>query len=97
LQDEGYDTVDANLILGHQADERDYTVAARILKDWDVASIRLITNNPNKIESLRALGVAVSDRVPLEASVTPDNAHYLRTKVEKMRHLLTLPPNGSGA
>jgi len=97
LQDEGYDTVDANLILGHQADERDYTVAARILKDWDVPSIQLITNNPNKIESLRALGVTVTDRVPLEPSITRENAHYLRTKVEKMRHLLTLPPNGSGA
>ena len=91
LQDEGLDTVEANLRLGHQADERDYTVAALILRDWDVNSIWLLTNNPSKIESLRALGVRVNDRVPLQPSVTPDNADYLRTKVERMRHLLTLP------
>ncbi len=91
LQDAGYDTVEANLRLGHQADERDYTVAARILQDWRVQSIRLMTNNPSKIESLRALGVNVVDRVPLQASVHADNADYLRTKVERMRHLLTLP------
>lgn len=97
LQDQGYDTVDANLLLGHQADERDYTVAALILRDWNVRSIHLLTNNPSKIESLRALGVNVTDRVPLQPSVTPANAHYLRTKAERMRHLLTLPLNGSGA
>lgn len=91
LQDDGYDTVDANLLLGHQADERDYTVAALVLKDWDVRSVRLMTNNPSKIESLRHLGVQVTDRVPLQSSVTPDNAYYLRTKMERMRHLLTLP------
>jgi 3,4-dihydroxy 2-butanone 4-phosphate synthase/GTP cyclohydrolase II len=97
LQDQGYDTVDANLLLGHQADERDYTVAALILRDWNVRSVRLLTNNPSKIESLRALGVNVTDRVPLQPSVTPDNAHYLRTKAERMRHLLTLPINGTSA
>lgn len=97
LQDQGYDTVDANLLLGHQADERDYTVAALILRDWNVRSVRLLTNNPSKIESLRALAVTVTDRVPLQPSVTPDNAYYLRTKAERMRHLLTLPVNGSGA
>ena len=91
LQDEGLDTVEANLRLGHQADERDYTVAALILRDWDVNSIWLLTNNPSKIESLRALGVRVNDRVPLQPSVTPDNADYPRTKVERMRQLLTLP------
>lgn len=97
LQDQGYDTVDANLLLGHQADERDYTMAALILRDWNVRSVRLLTNNPSKIESLRALGVNVTDRVPLQPRVTPDNAHYLRTKAERMRHLLTLPLNGSSA
>jgi 3,4-dihydroxy 2-butanone 4-phosphate synthase/GTP cyclohydrolase II len=96
LQDDGYDTVDANLLLGHQADERDYTVAALVLRDWGVRAVRLMTNNPTKIESLRALGVPVVDRVPLESSVTPDNAGYLRTKVERMRHLLHLPLNGNG-
>ncbi len=91
LQDEGYDTVDANLRLGHQADERDYTVAALILQDWGVRSIRLMTNNPTKIESLRGLGVDVTSRVALPPSITADNAGYLRTKAERMRHLLTLP------
>ena len=90
LQDLGYDTVDANLILGHQADERDYTVAALILQDWGVRSINLMTNNPDKIERLRQLGVQVTARVPLQADVTPDNASYLRTKVERMNHLLML-------
>ncbi len=90
LQDLGYDTVDANLILGHQADERDYTVAALILQDWGVRSINLMTNNPDKIERLCQLGVQVTARVPLQADVTPDNASYLRTKVERMNHLLML-------
>jgi GTP cyclohydrolase II len=90
LQDAGYDTVDANLLLGHQADERDYTVAAHILRDWEVRSVRLMTNNPLKMESLRELGITLSDRVPLQADITPQNAGYLRTKMERMRHLLHL-------
>lgn len=88
LQDQGYDTVDANLALGHQADERDYSIAARILDDLNVRSVRLITNNPHKIESLRNLGVRVVTRVPLQPTIHPDNAGYLRTKAERMRHLL---------
>ncbi len=91
LQDQGYDTVEANLALGHQADERDYTVAALILRDWGVRSIRLLTNNPLKIDSLRELNVKVSGRVPLAPTFTPNNTTYLRTKVERMRHLLQLP------
>lgn len=91
LQDQGLDTVEANLALGHQADERDYTVAAAILRDWNVQAVRLITNNPSKIESLRTLGVNVIDRVPSETRIKPDNADYLRTKVQRMRHLLALP------
>ena len=67
LQDQGYDTVDANLLLGHQADERDYAVAAQILKDLAVPSVRLLTNNPFKIESLQEHGMPVSARVPLPA------------------------------
>ncbi len=90
LQDSGYDTVEANLLLGHQPDERDYTIAAHILRDWHIRSIRLLTNNPLKIESLQTLGVRVTRRVPLQAGVTPHNAGYLRTKVERMRHWLTL-------
>jgi GTP cyclohydrolase II len=94
LQDQGYDTVDANLVLGHQADERDYTVAACILHDWDVRSVHLMTNNPAKLESLQRLGVHVTARVPLQTGVTRDNAGYLRTKVERMRHLLSLTSAG---
>lgn len=90
LQDQGYDTVEANLMLGHEADERDYTLAAAILRDLAVRSVRLMTNNPAKIDSLRALGIPVRERVPLEGPVTPDNAAYLRTKVDRMHHLLDL-------
>jgi GTP cyclohydrolase II len=91
LQDEGYDTVEANLLLGHQADERDYTAAALILADWRVDSVRLMTNNPDKIDSLRQLGVTVTARVPLQVGENDENAQYLKTKVERMRHILNLP------
>lgn len=88
LQDEGYDTVDANLVLGHQADERDYTVAARILEDLGVKSILLLTNNPTKMKALKELGVTISARVPIQGTVNQDNASYLRTKARRMNHLL---------
>jgi GTP cyclohydrolase II len=90
LQDEGYDTVDANLALGHGADERDYTMAALILQDLGVTRIQLLTNNPAKVEALQAWNVTIVDRLPLTTAVTPDNADYLRTKVTRMRHLLNL-------
>jgi GTP cyclohydrolase II len=90
LQDQGFDTVEANLMLGHQADERDYTMAARILEDLGVRSIRLVTNNPLKITHLQNLGVPVVERVPLQPTVTADNAEYLFTKVRRMNHLLNL-------
>lgn len=90
LQDQGFDTVEANLALGHQVDERDYTVAARILEDLGVRSIDLLTNNPLKIENLDRLGVQVRQRIPLEAPVNADNADYLFTKAVRMNHLLNL-------
>jgi GTP cyclohydrolase II len=90
LQDMGYDTVDANLMLGHKADERDYTLAALILRDLGISSVRLLTNNPLKIESLQALGISVAGRIPLPPQITTQNATYLRTKVQRMRHLLHL-------
>jgi len=90
LQDQGYDTVDANLVLGHQADEREYGIAALILKDLGVQSIQLLTNNPHKIESLNQLGIAVNHRIPLQPTIYADNADYLRTKALRMRHLLTM-------
>ena len=90
LQDQGYDTVEANLLLGHEADERDYTVAARILEDLGVQSVRLLTNNPLKIQELQQLGISVSERVPIEPTVNEDNAVYLFTKARRMNHLLNL-------
>jgi GTP cyclohydrolase II len=92
LQDEGYDTVEANLLLGHQADERDYTVAARILEDQAVQSVRLITNNPLKIQDLQKLNMVVSERVPILPTLNRDNAEYLLTKEKRMNHLLNLHP-----
>jgi 3,4-dihydroxy 2-butanone 4-phosphate synthase/GTP cyclohydrolase II len=91
LQDQGYDTVDANLMLGHQADEREYGAAAGILRDLGVRSVRLLTNNPAKIEELRGCGIHIVERVALQPSVHGDNAAYLQTKVARMRHLLHLP------
>jgi GTP cyclohydrolase II len=101
LQDQGYDTVDANLLLGHGEDERDYATAALILKDLGAPAVRLLTNNPLKIASLQACGVPVSARVPLPPRVTTENATYLLTKVRRMHHLFDLdafagaPPGGS--
>lgn len=95
LQDEGYDTVEANRMLGHGADERDYAMAAKILDDLGVSSVRLLTNNPEKIESLDAYGIEIAERVSLEPHVNRHNADYLRTKVNRMRHILDLgPANG---
>jgi GTP cyclohydrolase II len=91
LQDEGYDTVEANLMLGHAEDERDYTAAVAILHALHVRSVRLLTNNPTKIEGLQALGLPVVGREAIQPrQMTADNAAYLHTKVSRMRHLLTL-------
>ncbi len=95
LQDQGYDTVDANLMLGHQADARDYTIAALILQDLGVQSLRLLTNNPLKVESLEELNIIVTERVPLQTAVHEENAAYLATKVERMRHMLNLETVGA--
>jgi GTP cyclohydrolase II len=90
LQDQGYDTVEANLLLGHGADERDYTIAALILKHLGIHSVRLLTNNPSKTEGLQKSGIAVTARVPLQSGVTSENAAYMLTKAQRMRHLLSL-------
>jgi GTP cyclohydrolase II len=92
LQDEGYDTVDANLMLGHGADERDYSLAACILEDLGVKSVRLMTNNPAKIDALKTKGVKVISRVPLEATVNAESAGYLLTKAKRMDHLFLNKP-----
>lgn len=90
LQDMGYDTVDANLMLGHQADARDYTVAALILQDLDIHSLRLLTNNPAKIAGLETHGLQVTQRVPLTVPPNQENARYLQAKAERMHHLLKI-------
>lgn len=88
LQDQGLDTVEANLQLGHQADERDYGIAARILRDLDVSTIRLITNNPHKVEELESHGIHVLARIPIEVGQHEENLGYLKSKAERMAHLL---------
>jgi GTP cyclohydrolase II len=91
LQDEGYDTVDANLLLGHTPDEREYSMAAAILKDLNIRSIRLLTNNPHKVQDLEMQGVIISGRVPVQVAANRENALYLQTKRRRMNHKLTLP------
>lgn len=88
LQDQGLDTVDANIHLGHLADEREYTIAALILQSLNIKSVKLMTNNPKKIESLIKLGIPVTDRIPIEVTAHDDNVDYLKTKAKKMAHLL---------
>lgn len=88
LQDQGLDTVEANHHLGFAADERDYGWAAQMLQALGVSQIRLLTNNPHKVVSLQEYGIAVSERVPLTASPSTNNIRYLRTKREKLGHLL---------
>ena len=87
LQEQGLDTVEANLALGLPEDMRDYRVAAEMLLDLGVRRARLLTNNPAKIEGLERYGVEVVERVPLGISPNPSNLGYLRTKREKMGHL----------
>ena len=94
LQDEGFDTVDANLMLGHEADGRDYTLAALMLKDLGVRAVLLMTNNPEKINALRTAGIDVRERVSLEVAANADNAEYLLTKAKRMNHLLQLKTAG---
>lgn len=89
LQDEGLDTVDANIHLGHLPDEREYSVAALMLKDLQVDSIQLITNNPSKIDQLKRLGVRVEDRIAIESEYHHDNLDYLKVKADKMSHILS--------
>jgi 3,4-dihydroxy 2-butanone 4-phosphate synthase/GTP cyclohydrolase II len=95
LQDQGRDTVEANLELGFGEDERDYAAAAQILRDLGLADVRLLTNNPEKSVGLEMYGVSVAERVPIVIEPTPDNLRYLQTKAERMGH--DLPGlNGAG-
>jgi 3,4-dihydroxy 2-butanone 4-phosphate synthase/GTP cyclohydrolase II len=91
LQDEGLDTVEANLSLGFAPDLRDYGIGAQILADLGLHTIRLLTNNPKKVIGLEGYGLKVLETLPIIASPNPYNRHYLETKQKKMGHLLQIP------
>ena len=88
LQEEGLDTLDANLALGLPADARDYGAASAILADLGLEEVRLLTNNPEKVRQLESHGITVTDRVPLVVGITAENEHYLETKRDRMGHAL---------
>jgi 3,4-dihydroxy 2-butanone 4-phosphate synthase / GTP cyclohydrolase II len=88
LQEEGLDTVDANLKLGLPADLRDYGIGAQILSDLGLTSIRILTNNPKKIHGLQGYGLSVTAQVPIVHTPNPHNEDYLRAKADRMGHTL---------
>jgi len=88
MQEKGYDTVEANRMLGLPDDCREYQSVVDILQDLNIKSVRLMTNNPRKIEHLRRLGVKVTDRVPIQMEPNSVNIGYLKTKASKMDHYL---------
>jgi 3,4-dihydroxy 2-butanone 4-phosphate synthase/GTP cyclohydrolase II len=87
LQEQGWDTVDANLKIGHAADSRHYGIDAQIILDLGVSTIRLLTNNPQKVDQLRLFGVDVRERVPIWTERNPHNQFYIDTKIERLGHL----------
>ena len=88
LQENGFDTVEANLELGFQPDMRDYGIGNQILAMLGLTTIRLLTNNPKKITGIEGFGLTVVEQVPIETVPTPENAHYLATKRDKLGHKL---------
>jgi GTP cyclohydrolase II len=94
LQDEGLDTIEANLRLGHAIDLRDYALAVDILRFLKVRSLRLVTNNPEKIDAVRSSGIEIVERLSADVPSSPHSAHYLATKRERLGHLsnsVTMP------
>jgi GTP cyclohydrolase II len=88
LQDEGADTVEANNRLGYAADLRDYGIVASVLQHFGIASVRLITNNPDKVRDLAEAGIEVVERIPLVIPCNEHNESYLKTKKDKMNHIM---------
>ncbi|MGL4867487.1 MAG: GTP cyclohydrolase II, partial [Cetobacterium sp.] len=88
LQAEGKDTVEANLILGFEPDLRDFSVASQMLKILKIKSVNLMTNNPKKIDDLKKYGISINSRIEIEFEPNSFNSDYLKTKSEKMNHLL---------
>ena len=88
LQEQGYDTVEANQKLGYDMDLREYGLGAQILADLGLRSIRLLTNNPRKVVGLEGYGLTIVEQLPLKVPPNPHNARYLQTKRDKLGHLL---------
>tara|TARA_B100001027_G_scaffold172503_1_gene123889 strand:+ start:322 stop:954 length:633 start_codon:yes stop_codon:yes gene_type:complete len=86
LQDKGADTVEANLLLGHPADARDYSIASKIIKAVGIHNVCLLTNNPDKVKQLSLNGTIVSERMPLIVGISDENREYMAIKVDKMGH-----------
>jgi 3,4-dihydroxy 2-butanone 4-phosphate synthase/GTP cyclohydrolase II len=96
LQEQGHDTVEANRQLGFAPDLRDYGIGAQILVDLGLSSIHLLTNNPRKVAGLSGYGLQITKRVPLEIKPSAQNIFYLRTKRDKMGHILSIPEKKEG-
>ena len=88
LQEQGMDTLEANLALGFAADQREYYIGAQILRDLGVKSMRLLTNNPDKLYQLTEFGMRINSRVPIQMDATAHDLFYLRTKQKRMGHLV---------
>lgn len=88
LQEKGMDTVEANLALGFGEDQREYYIGAQILRDLGVRSLRLLTNNPDKVYQLSGFGLEIASRVPIQMNATPYDLYYLKTKAKRMGHYL---------